>query len=76
MYSLSDTNSHNCISYQKGKGAVEEQLTISDEVAYKLFIENKRITTLIASPHDFRDLIRRYCSHRHGFRFPSHRCNA
>lgn len=61
MYSLSDTNSHNCISYQKGKGAVEEQLTISDEVAYKLFIENKRITTLIASPHDFRDLIIGYC---------------
>ena len=61
MYSLSDTNNHNCISYQKGKGAVEEQLNISDEVAYKLFIENKRITTLIASPHDFRDLIIGYC---------------
>ena len=39
MYSLSDTNSHNCISYQKGKGAVEEQLTISDEVAYSFLLK-------------------------------------
>lgn len=61
MYSLSDTNYHNCIAYQKGKGATEERLNISEEVAYKLYIENKRITTLIASPHDFRDLIIGYC---------------
>lgn len=61
MYSLSATNNYKCIAYQKGKGATEEQLQISDEVAYKLFIENKRITTLIASPHDFRDLIIGYC---------------
>ncbi|MBE6080681.1 MAG: fatty-acid co-A racemase [Veillonella sp.] len=61
MYSLSATNDFSCIAYEKGKGATKEQLHISDEVAYKLYIEGKRITTLIASPHDFRDLIIGYC---------------
>ncbi|WP_251439792.1 formate dehydrogenase accessory sulfurtransferase FdhD [Veillonella intestinalis] len=61
MYSLSATNHYECISYRQGDGAKQEQLDISQEVAYKLYIENKLISTLIASPHDFRDLIIGYC---------------
>ncbi|KAF1683511.1 formate dehydrogenase accessory sulfurtransferase FdhD [Veillonella sp. R32] len=61
MYSLSATNHYQCIAYEKNKGAHQEQLDISQEVAYKLYIENTLITTLIASPHDFRDLILGYC---------------
>lgn len=61
MYSLSATNHYECIAYHKDKGSTKEQLHISQEVAYKLYIENRLISTLIASPHDFRDLIIGYC---------------
>lgn len=61
MYSLSATNHYECTSYHKEKGSNPEQLHISQEVAYKLYIENQLISTLIASPHDFRDLIIGYC---------------
>ncbi|MDY3973147.1 formate dehydrogenase accessory sulfurtransferase FdhD [uncultured Veillonella sp.] len=61
MYSLSDINHYTCTSYSKQNGPEEQVLDISQEVAYKLYIENKSISTLIASPHDFKDLIIGYC---------------
>lgn len=60
MYQLSDTQFHNCINYQNHK-AESQQLEISEEIAYSLRINDKKIATLIASPHDFKNLVIGYC---------------
>lgn len=60
MYQLSDTLFHNCIDYKDGK-AEPQRLEISEEIAYSLRVNDKKVATLIASPHDFRSLVIGYC---------------
>lgn len=60
MYQLSDTLFHNCINYHDNT-AEPQQLEISEEISYSLRINDKKVATLIASPHAFRSLVIGYC---------------